>query len=56
MKGRKEFDQKHEECINIVRQIKLKNDSINKKHGVDGTTRELIEEVRKDKDFVVAEV
>lgn len=34
----------------------MRNDAINKKHGVESNTRELIQEVKDDKDFVIREV
>lgn len=40
----------HEECIGIVRGIKIKNDIINKKHGVESEAK-LLQEIKKDKQF-----
>lgn len=39
MKAKKEFASMHENCISIVRGIKLKNDIINRKHGVESESK-----------------
>ena len=55
MKARREFEAMHEDCIAIVRGIKIKNDLINKKHGVESEAKLLLE-IQKDKHFFEAEL
>jgi hypothetical protein len=54
MKARRDFEAQHDECIAIVRRIKIRNDTLNKRHGLEQTSRELIMEVEQDKQFVVS--
>lgn len=45
----------HDDCIAIVRGIKIKNDLINKKHGVESENKLLLE-IQKDKLFFESEL